>query len=204
MRKTVCYPVSSIDKKIAQDERFKSAGYVPAMIANLRALYDSSHAFEFAPDTMDDETIIAEKLDTLYEYYKNLRDKDRSQISNTGNMYADAFLSLIQANLLSEQRKIAADIIASVLKDFEKECGKDVTNNADYYSFLVHLCQKKVYEIDKTLEKPDTFLEDVICKSFKESPDAFKKYKYITFEMEFTKETIKINENEIAEIKFLV
>ena len=83
MRKTVCYPVSSLDKKIAQDERFKSAGYVPAMIANLRALYDSSHAFEFAPENMDDETIIAEKLDTLYEYHQKLRDKDRVKISNT-------------------------------------------------------------------------------------------------------------------------
>lgn len=123
MRKTVCYPVSSLDKKIAQDTRFKSAGYVPAMIANLRALYDSSHAFEFSPDNMDDETIIAEKLDTLYEYYQSLRDKDRVKISNTDNMYADAFLSLIQANLLSEQRKIAADIIA---QEFTKVVKKKV------------------------------------------------------------------------------
>ena len=125
MRKTVCYPVSSIDKKIAQDERFKSAGYVPAMIANLRALYDSSHAFEFAPDTMDDETIIAEKLDTLYEYYKNLRDKDRSQISNTGNMYADAFLALVKSGLLSEERKIAADIVAQEFAKIVRQKAKD-------------------------------------------------------------------------------
>lgn len=112
MSKTICYPVSSLDKKIAQTAQFKQAGYVPSMVANLRAVYDSMHAFKFAEDHLDDETIIADKLDTLDEFRKKLRDKDRTKISNTGAMYSEAFLELVRSNMKSEKRRMAADIIA--------------------------------------------------------------------------------------------
>ena len=41
-------------------------------------------------------------------------------------------------------------------------CGENVLNNGEYYSFLVHLCQKKEYDLSRTFEKPDTFLEEMI------------------------------------------
>ena len=34
--------------------------------------------------------------------------------------------------------------------------------NADYYSFMVHLAQKKEYEVKQIIEKPDTFLEEAV------------------------------------------
>ena len=37
-----------------------------------------------------------------------------------------------------------------------------MVRNADYYSFLVHLAQKKEYSIKMTMEKPDTFLEEAV------------------------------------------
>ena len=125
MKKTICYPVSSLDRKLAQTDQFRKAGYVPAMIANLRALYDSSHAFPFAPDHLDDETIIVDKLDTLDEFRKKLRDKDRSKISNTGTMYAEAFLELVRSNMPSENRRIAADVIAQEFSRIVSERASD-------------------------------------------------------------------------------
>lgn len=83
-----------------------------------------------------------------------------------------------------------------------KRCGENAIKNVDYYSFLVHLCQKNVYEIDKTLEKPDTFLEEIICRNFEENEEEYKKFRYLSFELKFNKEVIKIGENEIAEIIF--
>lgn len=134
-----------------------------------------------------------------HEYQENYKYPDELEEERIIKNYSKLLKVLFDRILLGE-----SFTLTKLNDDFEKECSKGVTNNADYYSFLVHLCQKKSYEIDKTLEKPDTFLEDVICKSFRESPETFRKYKYITFEMEFTKDTIKINENEIADIKFLV
>lgn len=81
-------------------------------------------------------------------------------------------------------------------------CGENVLNHADYYSYLVHLCQKKSYDIITTLEKPDTFLEELICRRFEENQDRYKKYRYLAFELMFNGETVRIDENEMADIIF--
>lgn len=80
--------------------------------------------------------------------------------------------------------------------------GEDILKNADYYSFIVHLCQKKEYDIDVTLKKPDTFLEEIICKRFEENEKDMKKYKYLSFELIFTEDIIKTENNETANIIF--
>ena len=52
------------------------------------------------------------------------------------------------------------------LKEWQEQLlfqlGKQVVRNADYYSFLVHLAQKKEYNVRKMIEKPDTFLEEAV------------------------------------------
>ena len=52
------------------------------------------------------------------------------------------------------------------LKEWQEQLkvqmGEKVVKNADYYSFLVHLCQKKEYEVKTMIQKPDTFLEEAV------------------------------------------
>ncbi|MBO5158756.1 MAG: hypothetical protein J6B94_04075 [Lachnospiraceae bacterium] len=52
------------------------------------------------------------------------------------------------------------------LKEWQEQLlfqlGEQVVRNADYYSFLVHLAQKKEYNVRKMIEKPDTFLEEAV------------------------------------------
>ena len=57
------------------------------------------------------------------------------------------------------------------------QLGERVVKNADYYSFLVHLAQKKEYCVRKMIEKPDTFLEEAV-KVFLEE---HKEYEDVTF-----------------------
>ncbi len=40
--------------------------------------------------------------------------------------------------------------------------GPDILKNGDYYSFLVHLSQKKAYDTQEIRKKPDTFLDNAI------------------------------------------
>lgn len=86
------------------------------------------------------------------------------------------------------------------IKDFNQELinkmGKQVLSNADYYSFLVHLCQKKLYDMSEIREKPDTFLEGSMQKVKNE------KYKYLSFEIieDENKEVLNIRGNEILNI----
>ena len=44
----------------------------------------------------------------------------------------------------------------------KEQMGENVVRNADYYSFLVHLAQKKEYKVRQMIEKPDTFLEEAV------------------------------------------
>ena len=144
----------------------------------------------------DKET--AEKVKN-HEYEENFKYPDELEEERIYENYSKLLKVLFDKLLLGE-----SFTLTELNDEFEEKCGIKVTKNADYYSFMVHLCQKKSYEIDKTIEKPDTFFEDVICRDFRENPNEYKKYKYITFELEFTGETVKLNDNEIADIKFLV
>ncbi len=53
--------------------------------------------------------------------------------------------------------------------NMQKKYGDSVLKNGDYYSLLVHMCQKKQYNIASIMEKPDTFFEKYICKAIKEN-----------------------------------
>ncbi|MBQ3666098.1 MAG: hypothetical protein II919_08345 [Lachnospiraceae bacterium] len=66
-----------------------------------------------------------------------------------------------------------------------EKLGSKCLLSADYYSFIVHLCQKNSYDIEETLKKPDTFLEDIICRNFENHQSRFEKYKGLKFEIQY-------------------
>ena len=103
------------------------------------------------------------------------------------------------------------------LKEYNQElikhCGSESLKNGDYYSFLVHLCQKSSYDMAKISEKPDTFLEGYMQKIV--MPDNVEstehignvnvsKYKYLSFELRFPeeREELEIMGNKIVNIEF--
>ena len=47
-------------------------------------------------------------------------------------------------------------------EQLKKQLGEQVVRNGDYYSFLVHLAQKKNYNVAQIIAKPDTFLEEAV------------------------------------------
>lgn len=46
----------------------------------------------------------------------------------------------------------------------DETLGKKVFSNADYYSFLIHLCQKKDYRVEQVRKNPDTFFEEIFSQ----------------------------------------
>lgn len=46
--------------------------------------------------------------------------------------------------------------------------GEGIFNNGDYYSFLVHLCQKSDYQLGESIEQPDTFLDKMMSGMWEE------------------------------------
>lgn len=62
----------------------------------------------------------------------------------------------------------------------EEKFGREIFANADYYSFLIHMCQKKEYRIKDVRKNPDTFFEEIFSAWLAEK----KNYDGINFSLE--------------------
>ena len=60
--------------------------------------------------------------------------------------------------------------------------GKEIYANIDYYSFLVHLCQKKEYAVSDMINHQDTFLDGIVAKEL--SREEKERYEAMTFRVE--------------------
>ncbi len=56
-----------------------------------------------------------------------------------------------------------------------------IFRNSDYYSFLVHICQKKEYDLEQVRKKQDTFFEGILAKLLQEQPE--RKYAGLRFRL---------------------
>jgi len=50
----------------------------------------------------------------------------------------------------------------------KEKYGEKLFCNGDYYTFLIHLSQKKEYSVAELIKKPDTFLEGIMAEVMKE------------------------------------
>ena len=80
---------------------------------------------------------------------------------------------LLFENLLKTLQVHSAITLGQWQEQLIKQLGEQVLKNSDYYSFLVHLTQKKEYSVQKIIEKPDTFLEEAV-KVFLEEQEIYQ------------------------------
>ena len=69
---------------------------------------------------------------------------------------------LLFENLLQTLERKTSFTLKEWQEQLKSQLGEKVVRNADYYSFLVHLAQKKEYDVKQMMEKPDTFLEEAV------------------------------------------
>ena len=79
-----------------------------------------------------------------------------------------------------------------------------ILENGDYYSFLVHMCQKREYPLAKLQKMPDTFFEKQVCLALQ---DWDKKEEYSCCQLLVepdARQKVKIGENafEVSDIQF--
>lgn len=78
------------------------------------------------------------------------------------------------------------------LQEFCKEqgarYGRTLMENGDFYTFLVHLCQKKEYDMQEVRSNPDTFLEEILCKFLDQ--DENEKYRNMKLSMEMLPDSV--------------
>lgn len=69
---------------------------------------------------------------------------------------------LLFENLLQTLERKDSFTLKEWQEQLKLQLGERIVRNADYYSFLAHLAQKKEYDVKKIIEKPDTFLEEAV------------------------------------------
>lgn len=116
------------------------------------------------------EAIKDSKEDTAYVYPDELEEQ---RIENNYAVFLDALFAMLRAK---------EEFSLSEYKEYLEELLGDVSRNGDYYSFMIHLCQKDRYDMKDVIEKPDTFLEENIKRFVEEDG----RYEEMLFEIERT------------------
>ena len=113
---------------------------------------------------------------------KSAKDEEGEKVMEESNQEEYVFADEIEADRIAANYYIFLDVLFDMLsnigkftaRDYLKElsvrCKCDMSSNGDYYSFMVHMCQKDRYDMKTVLEKPDTFIEENI-KAYIEEHD---------------------------------
>lgn len=116
------------------------------------------------------------------------------------NNYALIMSALLYC--ISKKERISLVEFNEYLK---KSFGEKIFKNGDYYSFIIHLCQKKEYNLAELNREPDTFLEGIINNNMRRK--VYDEYMNLHFIIEFAdgeEKTVKINDMfEISNIEFV-
>lgn len=101
-------------------------------------------------------------------------EKEETRIGHNFEIYLRLLLYYI-----SIREKFDVDALSWYIQEIT---GEDVYCQSDYYAMLTHLAQKESYDMDKILEKPETFLEEYMAKTCRENPQ----YKPLRFFLDFS------------------
>ncbi len=112
--------------------------------------------------------VVEEAKEEMYRFDDEIEEERIS-----GN-YAAIVKTLFDELLAAERVPLSALNRKLELKFFD-----GIFKNSDYYSFLVHICQKKEYDLERVRSKQDTFFEGILAELLNE-PE-MKKYAGLKF-----------------------
>ena len=90
--------------------------------------------------------------------------------------------------LLEQVWKHGKTTLSELMAIYEIKFGKEIYNNGDVYSFLVHLAQKNRYDMGAMGNKQDTFLEGIVMDNM--STPKREQFGKLVFEISFNEEEV--------------
>lgn len=122
---------------------------------------------------------------------------DEAEADRISHNYGFFMKNLLQA--LKLQRSFTLSWFNDFLRNKYKDKAGRIFNNSDYYSFFVHLCQKRKYVIGGVKGEQESFLDGILKKELAEYQDVTEIY------IKMQQGEVKIGENaEISEIAFSI
>ena len=114
--------------------------------------------------------VVEEAKEEMYRFEDEIEEERIS-----GN-YAAIVKTLFDA--LFDAEKVP---LSTLNRKLELKFFDGIFKNSDYYSFLVHICQKKEYDLERIRSKQDTFFEGILAELLNE-PE-MKKYAGLKFRL---------------------
>lgn len=155
------------------DTELLAATAIPMFAPSVRktlSFYNLSDLLSY-PEEREEEPEKEEKIkEEMYRF------DDEIEEERIGDNYKAILKTLLDTIQSREQFGLETFNRILELKYFD-----DIFRNSDYYSFLVHICQKKEYDLEKVVEKPETFLEDILTELLSESGG---RYRGLRFQVE--------------------
>ena len=96
----------------------------------------------------------------------------------------------LSVDLLEQIKKKHKVSLKEINAVWELKYGKELFVNGDYYSFLVHLSQKKQYVIADMLQKQDTFLEGIVANTW--SREEKERYAALSFRLQIEEDELLV------------
>ena len=164
--------------RLKQDTSLLKAMIEPLLLPNIRKTWNLASIDELTtyPQSAEEQAEKVEEIEiTTYAYEDEKEDERiRSNFISIARTLFELLIAKKQFDLVSFNRKLEVKYFDEIFK------------NSDYYSFLVHLCQKKEYRLWEIEKEPDTFLEGIISDMLR-SPEN-EKYRKLHFEIVMSKE----------------
>ena len=140
------------------------------------ALENIDAAVSVRPDRFE------EKEEVVLEKEEEIKFEDELEDERIGWNYA-----FLMSNLLNYFKEKPEFTLKNFNTYLSVKYGDEVFKNADYYSFMLHLCQKRSYEIGKQEQVNESFLDDILTR-------------YLVYDEKVRFEILPMNEAEMLEI----
>lgn len=147
----------------------------PLLAMNLHKtlnLYQLDHMLEYKEDEQEKGETVAEGREQLYVY-----EDDAAGARIEANF--DIFLKVLFEQLLAR----GSFDLKFLNHMYEMKFTDNILKNGDYFSFIVHLSQKKHYDLGCVCESQDTFLEGIMAQYIKKNPPG--EFAGLVFDLEF-------------------
>lgn len=157
----------------AEDMSLLSHLIEPLLLPRLRkqfTLLQTEELLALPPEAGETADLLGEAKEEMYRFEDEIEEERIS-----GN-YAAIVKTLFDELLCAERLTLS-----ELNKKLEIRFFDGIFRNSDYYSFLVHICQKKEYDLDAVRKKQDTFFEGILAKLLEEQ--TFQKYSGLKFRL---------------------
>ena len=145
----------------------------PLFLPRLRKqfmLLQTDELLALPPEAGEVAEVTGEAKEEMYRFEDEIEEERIS-----GNYAA------IVKTLFDELLKAERVTLSELNRKLEIKYFDGIFRNSDYYSFLVHICQKKEYDLDAVVKKQDTFFEGILAELLNE-PE-MKKYAGLKFRL---------------------